>query len=758
MPLDLDSLNPAQREAAEHNDGPLLILAGAGSGKTRVLVHRIARLLEEGRARPWEILAVTFTNKAARELVERCRSMVGDAADELWVGTFHGMGARLLRRHCEELGCSRSFTIMDGDDQLKIARDVITDARLDPAVLRPETLRNFIENAKHEARSPADEEARGASDDLVPLYAAYERRLRALDAMDFGDLITRVLELFRGAPGLLERYQQRFRYVLVDEYQDTNHAQYLLVSRLAAGHGNLCVVGDDDQSIYAWRGASLRNILEFERDFAGAKVVRLEQNYRSSGNIVAAAHGVIANNGDRKDKQLWTDATAGRKVHVVTTTDERDEARYIVAQAAEGDPGDVAVFYRTNAQSRAIEEELVRSRMRYVIVGGTRFYERREIKDLVAYLRFIANPRDEISLARVINVPTRGIGRTTWERLIVEARNRDGTVWDLLEGSDPLSFVSPAPRRRLNDFRVLARRWLAMDRAAVTPLLEAILEDTAYEDHLHDHDGDDSDSRIENVHELLTVSQEFDEEYDEREFADPDDNADDADPTRFDPVLGALAVFLERLALNADVDSYEEQGGHVTLMTLHNSKGLEFDRVFIAGAEEGVFPHARSMAEDGRGLEEERRLCYVGVTRARRQLSLLHASRRSLYGTLQENLPSRFLDELPAAVVERIVTPRRSTRGGMSANRGAAAYGKQGYGGQGYGGARKQNAQSDTTPASRSYARQTWAEGARVVHPMFGAGRVSSCSGSGDSEKVEVRFDQVGLKRLVVKFAKLEAV
>jgi DNA helicase-2/ATP-dependent DNA helicase PcrA len=297
-----------------------------------------------------------------------------------------------------------------------------------------------------------------------------------------------------------------------------------------------------------------------------------------------------------------------------------------------------------------------------------------------------------------------------------------------------------------------------MDRAAVTPLLEAILEDTSYEDHLHDHDGEDADSRIENVHELLTVSQEFDEEYDEREFADADDNADDADPTRFDPVLGALAVFLERLALNADVDSYEEQGGHVTLMTLHNSKGLEFDRVFIAGVEEGVFPHARSMAEDGRGLEEERRLCYVGVTRARRQLSLLHASRRSLYGTLQENLPSRFLDELPAAVVERIVTPRRSTRGGMSANRGAPVYGRQGYGGQGYGGAGKQNAQSDTTPASRSYAQQTWAEGARVVHPMFGAGRVSSCSGSGDSEKVEVRFDQVGLKRLVVKFAKLEAV
>ena len=463
----------------------------------------------------------------------------------------------------------------------------------------------------------------------------YQRRLQKLAAMDFGDLVLGVLRLFESAPALLERYREHFRHVLVDEYQDTNHAQYLMVSSLAAGHGNICVVGDDDQSIYGWRGASLRNILEFDRDFPGAHVIRLDQNYRSTGNIIRAAGAVIAHNRSRMDKTIWTENADGERIRVYTAEDERDEARYIVDKLVDlgARRGGAAVFYRTNAQSRAIEEALVRARVRYVIVGTTRFYERREVKDLLAYLRFILNPEDDLSLGRIINVPPRGIGRTSWDALASSAKRTDSSIWAAL--GDAAVGLKVAARTRVAAFRRMVESWRRLDPSGgVTPLLERVIEDAGYSGYLAGLPGEDGAGRLENVRELITVAQNFDE-------APPVD--DDPETPKI-----PLARFLEQLALASEVDGYEAREQAVTLMTIHNAKGLEFEHVFIAGMEEGLFPHARSTNGDERGIEEERRLCYVGITRARRELCLLRAVRRHVFGATQFNLPSRFLDEIPA--------------------------------------------------------------------------------------------------------------
>ncbi|HYC56436.1 MAG TPA: UvrD-helicase domain-containing protein, partial [Candidatus Binatia bacterium] len=481
----LMTLNAQQVEAVDVNEGPVLILAGAGSGKTRVLVHRIARLLEERRAEPHEILAVTFTNKAARELVERCRALVGPEADDLWVGTFHGIGARLLRRHGALLGYPSTFSILDTDDQVRLLKDVLASANIDETRLRPEALRAFIDAAKNEARTPADTAQDAGTPfavDASALYATYQQRLLAMGAVDFGDLITGVLRLFRSHPDVLARYQQRLRFLHVDEYQDTNHAQYLMVSMLASAHRNLCVVGDDDQSIYAWRGADPRNILEFERDFPGAQVIRLEQNYRSTRNIIDAAAALIANNRDRHPKTMWTSAEPGARITIYHAADEKDEARYVIAglRSLGKARGKAAIFYRTNAQSRAIEEELVRNQIHYVIVGATRFYERREVRDLIAYLRFVGNPADDLSLERIINVPTRGIGRTTWERLRAEANARAVPVWEVMADDAALVALGTAARSRLVTFRTMARAWLEGVFEGVAHLLLRILDDTGY--------------------------------------------------------------------------------------------------------------------------------------------------------------------------------------------------------------------------------------------------------------------------------------
>ncbi|MFN2375536.1 MAG: ATP-dependent helicase [Candidatus Binatia bacterium] len=750
------TLNATQLEAVQHSDGPLLVLAGAGSGKTRVLVHRIARLLDEGVASPEEILAVTFTNKAARELVERCRAMVGRTADELWVGTFHGIGARLLRRHGAAIGIPPSFSILDTDDQVRLLKDVIASSGFAEGRIRPEYLRSFIDAAKNEARSPADatSAAESAAEvDAATLYAAYQQRLATMGAVDFGDLIVGVLRLFRAQPALLERYQRQIRFLHVDEYQDTNHAQYQMVGLLAAHHHNLCVVGDDDQSIYAWRGADPRNILEFERDFPGAKVVRLEQNYRSTRNIIDAAAAVISNNSSRHAKTMWTDAEPGAKITVYHASDERDEARYVVSglSALGAARGRAAVFYRTNAQSRAVEEELVRARINYVIVGGTRFYERREVRDLIAYLRFVNNPSDDISLERIINVPARGIGRTTWERLALRAADTGTTAWSVLGDDGFLASLGTAARSRLVEFRNSARGWIDGVFDGVAPLLLRILDDTAYIAFLEGRPDDDAVGRIENVKELASVAQVFDEEFDAE--ANPD-------------VPVPLVAFLERLALASDVDSYESREQAVTLMTVHNSKGLEYSHVFLLGMEEGVFPHSRSIGEDEKGIEEERRLCYVGMTRARQRLVLTRTRRRHVFGSMQYNFASRFLEEIPPAL---LVHERSSAEQPEAAvrDRGGSRRFDDGW-----------SQDWDETPPSRPVgpmasrsvapgraapAKRTTATagglykpGMRVVHPMFGAGTIRESDGTGESEKLIVQFQRFGLKKLVAHLARLE--
>ena len=748
------TLNASQTEAVDHSDGALLILAGAGSGKTRVLVQRIARLLDRGDVDPSEILAVTFTNKAAKELVERCRAMVGRRADDLWVGTFHGIGARLLRRHGPLIGIPSAFTILDTDDQVRLLKDVVASSGFSEGRVRPDTLRSFIDKAKNEARSPADatSAAESAAEvDAATLYASYQQRLQTMGAVDFGDLIVGVLRLFRSRPEILERYQKGIRFLHVDEYQDTNRAQYLMVSMLAAHHRNLCVVGDDDQSIYAWRGADPRNILEFERDFTGAKVVRLEQNYRSTGNIIDAAAAVISNNSSRHPKTMWTDAKPGEKITVYHATDERDEARYVGRALLElgAARGQAAVFYRTNAQSRAIEEELVRSRINYIIVGGTRFYERREVRDLVAYLRFVQNPNDDLSLERIINVPARGIGRVSWERLAQHAADRGVAAWKVLEDDAFLASLGTAARTRLLEFRTSVRGWLDGVFDGVSPLLLRILDDIAYIAFLEGRPDDDATGRIENVKELVSVAQIFDEDF-------------DADATPETPI--PLMAFLERLALAADVDSYESREQIVTLMTVHNSKGLEYSHVFVLGMEEGVFPHSRSIGEDESGIEEERRLCYVAITRARERLVLTRARRRHVFGSMQYNLASRFLDEMPAALLVHERSRAEQVDNEFGRDRGGSQRFDDGW----------SNSWDDSPPPTRpgTYRRavpaapasvprapsagSAYQPGMKVMHPMFGAGTVRESIGTGETEKLIVQFQRFGMKKLVAHLARLE--
>jgi DNA helicase II / ATP-dependent DNA helicase PcrA len=773
------TLNASQLEAVSHHEGPLLVLAGAGSGKTRVLVHRIARLLEEGIAYPNEILAVTFTNKAARELVERCRAMVGRAADDLWVGTFHGIGARLLRRHGSMLGYPPSFSILDTDDQIRLLKDVVAASGFAEGRVRPEFVRSFIDAAKNDARTPSDAMAAaesGADVDAATLYATYQQRLQTMGAVDFGDLIVGVLRLFRAHPDVLDRYRSMIRFLHVDEYQDTNRAQYLMVEMLAERHKNLCVVGDDDQSIYAWRGADPRNILEFERDFPGAKIVRLEQNYRSTRNIIDAAAAVIANNGSRHRKTMWTDSDPGAKIVCYHATDERDEARHVVSQlAALGQArGGAAVFYRTNAQSRAVEEELVRARINYVIVGGTRFYERREVRDLVAYLRFVDNPADDISLERIINVPARGIGRTTWERIAVRAQQTSATAWQTLSDDGFLATLGSAARSRLVEFRTAARNWIDGVFEGVAQLLLRILDDTAYIAFLESRPDDDAAGRIENVKELVSVAQMFDEEFDPA--ANPD-------------MPSGLVAFLERLALAADIDTLESREQAVTLMTIHNSKGLEYSHVFMIGMEEGVFPHSRSVGQSGegsdeRGLEEERRLCYVGMTRARQKLVLTRARRRYVFGSMQYNFASRFLDEIPAELLVHERSASEQLEPAALRQQAGRERFDDGWS-RGWEPDHDRHYDDDssspprfTPPASRFAATSPrraaaaapakklvtsspggrYKPGMRVVHAMFGSGTVRESDGTGETEKVVVQFQRFGLKKLVAHLARLEIV
>ena len=725
MRSDLTDLNPQQREAVLHVDGPLLILAGAGSGKTRVLTHRIAHLVCDHGVEPNHICAVTFTNKAAREMRDRTERLIGSDA-KLWLTTFHSLCARMLRRHAERIGRRNDFTIYDEIDQRSLLRRVLAALDLNEEVYPSARLLSEIEQAKNEGRGPTDVLA--LADDrrspmLAEAYAAYQRLLLANNAVDFSDLLLLTVELLRGDAEVAARYQQQFRYLMVDEYQDTNRVQYELLRLLGAEHRNVCVVGDDDQSIYRWRGADLRNILDFEHDFPGTRVLRLEQNYRSTKAILAAAGSVIRHNAGRKGKTLWTMNDTGGLITLHTAFDERAEAQYVLRciddLKREGyAAGDIAVFYRTNAQSRAVEEELVRHRVAYSIVGSTRFYDRKEVKDLLAYLHVIANPDDSLSLLRIVNVPARGIGKTTIEALERAARQK-GMPLGAIIADTSWNGLTRAAAARLAEFDRMWARWRAAAGGPVTQTLRAVLADTAYIERLEAEHTAEVEARVENIKELLTATEQF-------------------DATAEDPSLHA---FIEQIALIADVDTYAAARDRVTLMTLHNSKGLEFPVVVIIGLEEGLFPHERSLAHP-EAVEEERRLCYVGFTRARQRLFLVHAQQRHLFGRTQRNEPSRFLAEVPNELL-RLDVPAPAADDEPTVD---YSYSQLPV-------PRRAASRGPLRPVGTG---EGFAVGQRVFHAEFGAGTIRAVEGSGERTKLTVRFDHAGFKKLIARFAALE--
>jgi DNA helicase-2/ATP-dependent DNA helicase PcrA len=633
----LADLNEAQREAVLATEGPVLVVAGAGSGKTRVLTHRIAHLVSACGVKPQEILAITFTNKAAGEMKERLEGILGDIAPRMWVMTFHAACGRILRREAPRLGYRSNFTIYDSADQVRLVKQCLEELDRDPKRFVPRGIHTQISNAKNQLIGPDEYKTRVASfydQTVADAYALYQRRLFTSNAVDFDDLIMLTVDVLERFPEALERWQKAFRYVLVDEYQDTNHAQYRLLQLLAGKHKNVFAVGDPDQSIYAFRGADIRNILEFERDFPGGRLIALEQNYRSTNAVLRAANAVITHNRERKPKNLWSELGEGDPVRVLEVEDEHAEARFVAAEVAslidEGFAGsEIAVFYRTNAQSRVLEDVLVRQEIPYQVIGGPRFYERAEIKDAIAYLQVIDNAYDAVSLTRIANRPRRGIGDASLARLQTFADSQGISVWEALDRADEAG-VGAAPLKAVGRFRTLMQSSMAGALELTVPeLLERVLEKSGYLESLEAERTVEAAGRIENLLELVGVAREY--------------QAQAEEPT--------LSEFLQQISLYSDQDDLSEERSLVSLMTLHNAKGLEFRAVFLIGMEEGVFPHSRSIEEQG--LEEERRLAYVGLTRAKERLTLTHASSRSLWGARGFNLPSRFLDELPQDEIER---------------------------------------------------------------------------------------------------------
>jgi ATP-dependent DNA helicase UvrD/PcrA len=633
----LEGLNEAQREAVLATEGPLLVVAGAGSGKTRVLTHRVAHLIAACAVKPNEILAITFTNKAAGEMRTRLEGLLGGVARAIWILTFHAACGRILRREAERLGYRSNFTIYDQADQVRLTKACLEELDRDPKRFVPRGIHAQISNAKNQLVGPDEYMARVSSfydQTVAEVYQLYQRRLHASNAVDFDDLIMLTVEVLERFPEAATRWRKAFRYVLVDEYQDTNHAQYRLLQLLASEHRNVCAVGDPDQSIYAFRGADIRNVLEFERDFPGAKTIPLEQNYRSTNTILRAANGVIANNRERKEKNLWSDLGDGDPVRALEVEDEHAEARFVAAEVAqlieEGYSGrEVAVFYRTNAQSRVLEDVLVRQGVPYQVIGGPRFYERAEVKDLIAYLQVIDNPADAVSLLRIANRPRRGIGDTTLTRLQIWAEANGTTLHEAL-GNAEQAGVTGASLKAVAVLRTLLLSLRSQSQELSVPeLVQRVLEQSGYLDSLEAERTIEARGRIENLQELVGVAQEYLEQAEEP----------------------SLSAFLQEISLVSDQDTIQEEQSLVTLMTLHNAKGLEFGAVFMIGMEEGIFPHSRSIEEQG--IEEERRLAYVGMTRAKERLTLTHASSRSLWGSRAHNLPSRFIDELPQGEIVR---------------------------------------------------------------------------------------------------------
>jgi DNA helicase II / ATP-dependent DNA helicase PcrA len=791
LPLDelVNGLNPPQAEAVQHTEGPILVLAGAGTGKTRVLTNRIAYMLMTQVAQPHEILAVTFTNKAAKEMTERMEKLLGYPPHGMWLGTFHRLGVRFLRMHAEMAGLKPGFVILDADDQQRLITQITKDVGLDSQQFPPRLVTHIISRFKDDAytvETLPSSEAQELMGKAGEIYAIYQQRLRELNAVDFGDLLLHPLTILLKNENLRQQYQSNLRYILVDEYQDTNTVQYLWLKVLAAQHQNICVVGDDDQSIYGWRGAQVGNILKFEQDFKGAHVVRLEQNYRSTAHILASANAVIANNRQRHEKALWTDAGHGNLVEVHPVMDDREESRFIAdrcmreVRSTVRSYNDLAVLVRTAAQTRSLEEQFIKVGLPYVVVGGQKFYDRKEIKDMMAYLRVVANPTDDLALQRIINVPKRGVGDVSLQAIDAEAK-RLGIGW--LEATEELlntGYFGGKAGHSLTALVQLFRNWKGLEQiSSLADLLKRIMEDSGYKQMLLDDKEDDGKARVENINSLINAMQEYDD----------------------------LNAFLEHVALVSDADT--ESTENVRLMTIHAAKGLEFPLVFLPGFEEGIFPHKRALDEEGtKGLEEERRLAYVAITRAREELIISYASTRRMYGQFTPCMPSRFLREIPADHLDMKPATGHSYSqygGGVSAwgsqgfsrpGQGMRTVGSSSYsqgGSQNGGGYSQRSYDSGNSYQSRKVsdaptqgmrphtptrvpegkavltfgdgrsvdlstlkAEQSYKAGQRVHHEKFGPGRVSGVEGKGAEQKVIVEFVQAGTKRLLVRLAKLE--
>ncbi|WP_297183934.1 ATP-dependent helicase [uncultured Enorma sp.] len=832
--VDIDSLNPAQKEAVLTTEGPLLVLAGAGSGKTRVLTYRIAHIVADLDVRPWRILAITFTNKAAAEMRERLQVLLPDGTRGMWVCTFHAMCVRMLREDADLLGYTGQFTIYDDDDSRRLVRDIMQGLGIEQKQFPLNMIRSKISTAKN-AMIDAEEFSRRAStppeQKAAQVYLELERRLRAANAMDFDDLLVRALELLRTRPEVLEKYQERFRYISVDEYQDTNHVQYEIANLLAAKYQNLMVVGDDDQSIYSWRGADISNILDFEQDFPQARVVKLEQNYRSTGHILSAANAVVRHNSQRKDKRLFTAEGDGEKIQAYQASDERDEGRWIAGEIEKLHAGgmsydDIAVFYRTNAQSRILEDMFLRAGVPYKIVGGTRFFDRAEIRDVMAYLKMVMNPADEMSVKRVINTPRRGVGSTSIAKIELLARQNRCSFFQACEfACAETSMFSAKVRAALGDFVALVREGRRMD-GELQRVVEAIVEKSGLVQALRAEGTMEAEGRVENIQEFLGVAAEFEESHDDIEgtlesleelraagVADPTlgsapnvmaDGTGVATtvapvaapaPGEIERAYGPLAcvalpALLEWLALRSDLDALAGESRAITMMTVHSAKGLEFPAVFVAGLEEGIFPHVAGFSDDPAKLEEERRLAYVAITRARKRLFLTYAATRRTYGSTQTNPRSRFVGEIPAADIEFSGVgsagfegtgwEKRGDRHGMfGSGRGSDMYGGRVFGSftRSAGGAQRHHGISPdaglkpatfgsgtsrvargVAPAPKveqrrpdaARAAEVFAPGDTVSHKTFGQGTVISASG----DMIEVKFEKTGqVKKLMKGFA-----
>ncbi|MFJ7952001.1 DNA helicase PcrA [Lysinibacillus sp. NPDC096418] len=739
----LAGMNPEQEKAVKTTEGPLLIMAGAGSGKTRVLTHRIAYLVVEKEVYPSKILAITFTNKAAREMRERIDGILGNGTgDSMWVSTFHSMCVRILRRNIDQIGMSRNFSILDSTDQLSVVKNVLKDENIDPKRFEPRAILNAISSAKNECIT-ADEFAANMNENnpyektVALVYKGYEKRLRRNQSLDFDDLIMTTITLFKRVPEVLEYYQNKFQYIHVDEYQDTNKSQYLLVKLLAKKFQNICVVGDSDQSIYRWRGADIGNILSFEKDYPNAKAIMLEQNYRSTKRILQAANDVIQNNTTRYPKELCTDNAEGEKIAMYKAYNEQEEAQFVVQtiqhliDKENRSLDDFAILYRTNAQSRVMEEVLVKSNMTYQIVGGTKFYDRKEIKDLLAYLRLIANNDDDLSLARIINEPKRSIGATSFEKMARYAIDQDRSIFEAMNDLIFMGLTGKAAASAEHFYAMIKGFTEMQEYLSVTELVEQVIEKSGYRAMLQNEKTIEAESRLENIEEFLSVTKAFEERSEDK----------------------SLIGFLTDLALVADIDALDKEDtskGSIILMTMHAAKGLEFPVVFIIGMEENIFPHSRSL-DDNDEMEEERRLMYVGVTRAEERLYLTCASSRTIFGRSSYNNASRFLREISEDITESISKSGNKSDVPFASSNRSNGYKKRTIG-----------AVQQTQPASARLQATGgdqfgWKAGDKAVHKKWGTGMVVSVKGEGDGTELDIAFPQpIGIKRLLAQFAPIE--